>query len=248
MEVYRRGTCFIDYHQDVNVLHKNHCIVKGFGEPQVVLAGDSMAAHYLHEVYKFGERFSLPVSQINGTSCRPYIHSSMSDRCRNIQSLLVDAIKTSPAGSFIFISANWQGEFGNKREEFNKGVGNLLDTIYQSNAHTVIIGQSPNFASAPSFEILRHEFLGNSFNLRLNSDGQFMKVNAYLKALIAERNRSEQNSIIFIDPTEDICIGGAACNVSIQGVPLFIDDGHFTPFGASIAVGSKLKADQFLIK
>lgn len=248
MEVYRRGTCFIDYHQDVDVLHANGCIVKGFSEPQVILAGDSMAAHYLHEVGKFGLKLSLPVSQINGTSCRPYIHSNMSDRCKHIHALLLDSIKMSPSGSFIFISANWQGEFRIEREIFNKEVKNLLDIIYQSNAHVVIIGQSPNFASAPSLEMLRSEFVGNSFGTQLISDGQFVKVNAFLKTLIAERNQFERNRVIFIDPTEGLCGDGAACTVLTQGVPVFIDTGHFTPFGASVAVGSKLKADKFLIQ
>lgn len=234
MEIaYRRGTCFIDYHQDIQVLQQNACVKVPLHKQQVILGGDSMSAHYYLALKDFAIDMRLPLSQINGTSCRPYIHANMSVRCKSLLDMLDQSLALSPSGSYIFISAKWEKEFDTD-ENFRQNIRELIKKSAKSQARVIFIGQIPTYEVSPNEARLRLEMISGKADLNLETDQMYRPVNTFLRQEIDTQNL--QGNLVFIDPVSGLC-HGAVCNTfSPNGVPYYIDQGHLTPAGAKAAL------------
>lgn len=234
MEIaYRRGTCFIDYHQDIEVLQQNDCVKAPLQKQQIILGGDSMAAHYYLALKDFAAHMDLQLSQINGTSCRPYQHANMSTRCQKLLKMLQQTLALAPEGSFVVISAKWQKEFKTD-ENFQHNIRQLIERAARSSARVIFIGQIPTYAVSPNEAKLRLEMMDENVEPGLKPDDTYRPVNTLLRTSIDAQNM--RGNLVFIDPVAGLCSGSGCNTFSAKGVPLYIDQGHLTPTGAKAAL------------
>lgn len=218
-------TCFLMSDQAPSAWKEQECLLSNRHRPITLLLGDSFSAHLVPGIKANLQLLGDDFLQYSAASCAPIAdaESSWRPNCREWTQQALAAIKKYHVGRVV-ISAQWGGE----REHYHaffSGLRNTIAAIEASGAHVTVIGQSPVFNFWNVFDL----------QYRLNLHGRsFTNYRTFLKwgEGVNDDLRRNLPGVELIDPMPFLC-SRESCPVTENGVPLYIDGGHFSLEGSS---------------
>jgi peptidoglycan/LPS O-acetylase OafA/YrhL len=228
--LYRHHSCFLaegDVFEEV-------CLALASGKTNVLLWGDSLAAHYYHGFSETTDRQSVHLLQANQSECMPtLIAAGGKASCRSFAKQM-DAFFRERKPDLVIISAHWI-QYG-RPQWFDGMIADVKQTISRLNdagIPAVLLGPGPQFRGRlPSMLVRAH--------LR-NVDARFQDfvlpelfaLDQKMKAALPAHDRFSYISVL------DAACPGRQCPLTIDGVPLVWDAVHLTAQG-SVYVVAKL--------
>lgn len=219
--LWRNGVCFLDGSQTFDKWDAKKCaLTHGYNE-NVLLWGDSFAAHYVPGIIAYGTQVNANVYQYTAAGCPPVLKyfSYKLPNCEAFNAHALEIIKQLNIKKVI-LSARW-GLLT------TRGGFDLRDTIKQieaAGADVFVLGQSPEFGIDT-----------RSLAARLKDRSDWYAAN-YDEALEV-KIRTQSETAHYISPFEFLC-EKTLCSFKTSAGLLYVDYGHFSERGSLAAVNS----------
>ena len=219
---------------DPGVLERPQCMhgTAGTGNPDVLLWGDSHAAHYIGVLASVVERNGLSMRNASLSTCPPVLGKRESygmpayrEACAQFRGLIRDRIATYPV---VAIGAQWSVHGHNRHfwEDFER----TLDTLLAEGKRVVLLAEVPPFPNYDrhcEIRNLRYEFVDCVAAVTRTDEGTG-DANTRLAALAADRPGVE-----VLDIRDLVCRDGS-CTPYIDGQPVYFDTSHLSMTGSWI--------------
>jgi peptidoglycan/LPS O-acetylase OafA/YrhL len=191
----------------------------------ILLWGDSYAAHYAAGLEHESARLQGRVLQYTGMGCPPVLSFYRYDRphCIKFNQHALEIIDRNHIQRVV-LAAAW---FSYERHGVEQ-IGSTLAALHQRGVETILIGQSPAFFMDPALMALMRNQPSPAGAVE-HPVPEVDEVNAMLSA------QAREAGALFIDPTARLCTQGL-CPYLLDGVNLYIDGGHYTREGSVYAV------------
>lgn len=220
------GTCLlISGTQTYHDWRQDQCVRATGPGADILLWGDSFAAHYAPGVQEAGGRASGRVIQYTLQGCPPVQSANAWEDCRAFAAHAFEVIRAQRIRRIV-LAANWI-EYGPGALE---QIGPTLAILQRTGAEVTVIGQSPHFY-VPPFLIAARRGAVDAADFATASDPRGPAIN---RALAAQASRYGAR---FIDPLAHLCQRNF-CATRANHVELYFDSGHFTPAGSARATGA----------
>lgn len=232
---FNAGTCFLSTaHDDIRFFDKKQCINYDETKYNILLIGDSHAAHWNSALNQLAEP-NQTISQVTSSGCRPIMPLTGSKRCVDLMAFGLNELVKSYRFDKIILSARWE------ETEFE----NLRSTVNHLTAFTdklVVIGRTIEYkrdlprllATAGVDNIQNNVHYDYSF---------FSNMNEKFKKVVESNPRAS-----YVSLTDIICVSEKEpvhCKtITFEDIPLAFDYGHFTHEGA-LEVAKQWKEEQF---
>lgn len=218
---WQQGTCFLDGSQTFEKWDAHKCMLTHGHAENVLLWGDSFAAHYVPGIVAYGTQVGANVYQYTAAGCPPVL-KYFSYKLPNCQAFNAHALEliTQLDIKKVILSARWG--LLTSRGEFD-----LRDTIQRieaAGAEVFVVGQSPEFGIDVQ-----------SLAIRLNERSDWYAAN-YDEAL-EEKIRLQSEGAHYISPLDLLC-EKTLCSFKTSAGLLYMDYGHFSERGSLAAVKS----------
>jgi peptidoglycan/LPS O-acetylase OafA/YrhL len=218
------GTCFLSANQTWRDWDIVKCQRTSGHATNILLWGDSFAAHYVPGVVSRGEELSGNVFQYTAAGCRPILSffSYSQPHCHEFNLHVLELIPQLKIKRII-IAARWNSLRA-------RGVEDLRGTVEQLSQLGVtveVIGQSPEFPIDVQTLDYREADAARS--------GQRSWTLAFNPRINQQISNVVGKSATFIDPLPRLC-SGTICPYYGDAGFLYEDFGHFSAEGAKIAV------------
>ncbi len=217
----RRGTCFMS--DDNTVLNRKTCIKVTSDKHNLLLIGDSHAAHFYSAMHD-----SLPdinVSQVTASGCRPLVTATGLPRCtRVMQWAFNDLIDTGDFDTIV-LSAQWQAsEFASLKA--------TMEQLAPFTENVVVLGPTI------TYDLALPRLLARSY--RNGQEGKLLAdARNYddIKQLEEHMLRSlkpalDSTGARFVSVLDAVCPNSACDVLTDKNVPIQWDYGHYTHEGA----------------
>jgi peptidoglycan/LPS O-acetylase OafA/YrhL len=222
---YRYRSCFAP----VGDVFDDACLALVPGKTNVLLWGDSLAAHYFHGLSKTTDPQSLNILQATQMQCMPTLNVAQSNgSCRSLAGQ-IDAFFRDRKPDLVILSADWL-EYA-RPPRFDGMIADLNQTIARINATGIpvmLLGPAVQFKSRlPSMLMraqLRHiDPLPRDFVL-----SDIFALDQMMKAALPPHERFSYVSVV------DAVCPARQCPLTIDGgVPLAWDHAHLTAEGSA---------------
>jgi peptidoglycan/LPS O-acetylase OafA/YrhL len=218
------GRCFLSG-QPIDNWDASLCTLNTGHKDNLLLWGDSFAAHYAPGILRSRDILGVNVIQYTSAGCPPLLsyYSYRIPLCTSFNARALDLIKEHNV-RLVVLSARWDllGQHG--ADGFQK----TIETIRSLGAKVVVIGQSPQFG----LDV-------HSLAYRLRSNPPVNGISSWkttnYNPTIEESLRAQSVHATFIEPIKELC-DGDVCPYLIDGRFLFSDYGHFSAEGSEFAV------------
>jgi peptidoglycan/LPS O-acetylase OafA/YrhL len=191
-----------------------------------LLTGDSQAAHF---AYGLRDAFpDLDIKSISSVSCRPVMTPSIKkENCRWMANYVYQEYMKSADKNLTFIlSGAWGGGDETAQQWQMEQLANTIDLIHSKGANVIVFGQSPyysvDFPRLMAFSEKRPNLLEDHLER--------------WRVERAEENISKvaaSKGVKFVSLYEILC-PEKKCKTTLEnGVPMFVDRGHFSDEGAA---------------
>jgi peptidoglycan/LPS O-acetylase OafA/YrhL len=245
---YRMGTCFLEPNQPFSEYRKDVCLKSNPSKINVLLAGDSTAAHYfLGFAAELGPKFNL--MQMTVSSCAPFFGSKQ-PVIRGCDGMIADLrtlMKTHPPDVLI-VSANWRVSAENleinliapddyravttgSANEFEWSLHALLSELKTDGVPTILFGPSVEFTE-PLPTILLRQGSANAIDQREVLRGNIFAIDRDMRRIAAH-----YNNVTFVSVLDTLCPAMHCPLETESGEPLTWDPIHLTPAGSLLAAG-----------
>ncbi|WP_316786261.1 acyltransferase family protein [Pedobacter frigiditerrae] len=220
---FSRGICFKQDNKDI--FNYGECLTLSKNEKNILLIGDSHAAHLSESLREIFEKRNIHLLQASGGSCLPTIKKRKS-QCNEIFNEIFYKYIPSNATEIdgIILSGNWIAE------NHKTMVVDLKQTIsYLKNfgIPVVIVGQNENYKIAyPTLAAREHE-------LSANISSEYITPQSITTNDILKNNFSNVYIDIFSINNDH--------KLSVDYIPYIIDENHFSKYGADIVVNTIVK-------
>jgi peptidoglycan/LPS O-acetylase OafA/YrhL len=224
-EYWNQGKCFLDRNPDYRKWSAERCTLTHADEPEVLLWGDSFAAHYVPGIVANSPRIPARVLQYTAAGCPPILSyfSYARPRCAefNANALRIIAERNVKA---VILSARWT-------DLQSRGLDQLQSTLTALaplGVQVYVIGQSPQFSANVQVIAYRKgsRELGAVDRWKIFFDPA---INTELERYVGEAT--------FIDPLQRLCKDGE-CPYREGGRYLYEDAEHFSVYGSGLAVAA----------
>ena len=217
--VLRAGTCMLDERTTLDPA----CLQDEPGKPNVVLLGDSHAAHLW-----FGLKTVFPevnVLQLTGSSCQPTMErlASAYENCKVLLSEVFPRVMKDHRVDLVVLAGHWVQTGG-------EGAVAFADGLRAKGIPVLLVGPVPNYAR-PLPRLLQLGLLTNNplAPARFAVPGQFEIDRAIERDAQARR-------IPYISPLQLLC-PREQCRTLVGNVPLQFDSNHLTAEGSVFLAG-----------
>jgi peptidoglycan/LPS O-acetylase OafA/YrhL len=241
--IFHQRGCFIEPNDPVSDLNTADCLKFASDRQNVLLVGDSTAAHYYSALGDFlpPERYNL--LQLTSGGCAPFIDipQDVSKNCNQVNALLRDLLKDRRL-SGVVLSANWS--YYAQLGIFDAGLGATLSAAENAGIPTLLFGPSLEFPAPLATTLVKYELyhlpVGNMFK---PTEAAFA-ADDRLRGLA----RSYQN-IQFISVLKTVCDEDNCPLKADPETPIVWDSIHLTPEGSRYVVQKMKPAlDSFFSK
>jgi peptidoglycan/LPS O-acetylase OafA/YrhL len=224
--LYREGTCFIPKDAPADSYKPAACSEFADGQINLLLWGDSFAAHLVPGLEHDGRRYGVNVTQAAYGGCAPIpAFPENSSTCRAFGQKIWQIAKDKPFTA-VLLSADWAGY-----PEVLPQLERLVSELRSLPRHIVIVGPTmqypgglPNLLASRQFGILPASTTTRDWLYKPAFD---------LDAKMRERF-SRIPGVFYFSPLATFCPGGN-CPVLLDGnVPLLWDGSHFTKEGSEL--------------
>lgn len=220
--------CFLGDPQTHEDWGAESCFVTRGRGPNVLLWGDSFAAHYVPGIKHHAARLEADILQYTLSACPPVLgFDTMSNPpCRAFNDNVIEVVQKHDIKGVI-VSGRWDYAF--KRHVEPSEITASLARLRQLGVDVHVIGQSPMFGN--QVQTLFAQAGGTGTQPDASGHVVFgLDLNSKLAAALP-------NDVAFIDPLERMC-NLPACPYRYQGTFMMWDAGHFTVKGSELAVES----------
>ncbi len=220
----RPGTCFLRDNQPADEYDRDACY--GGASPDVLIWGDSFAAHLYRGVSGQASRANLTTGQATLSLCAPILNLSAyyTANCKEFNDHIFSLIRQDPPKTVI-LAGRWEVV---GLDDIAR-LGDTIAALKAAGSQVIVVGQSPIFA-APAYAMYIKA-------LHNNTVGSPVAENDYgpLNQRVAEV--AAQSGAAFFAPEQLFCNGGR-CRIQQDGALLFWDNSHLTEEGSDY-VGQK---------
>ena len=217
-DYFRPGECFLtSKHPDMSFFNKENCLVAQKGKDNILLVGDSHAAHWYAGLVA-NKKQNQTISQITASGCKPTISYLGKKRCSELMRYAFEQV--IPSGNFnkVIISARW------KMDDLS-WLLKTLDQIEGTKAEVTVFGPIIEYTQ-PLPRILAHSDFEEKL-VRTRKYDFIEKIDAEFEDKLSDRN-IEYKSVL-----DSICVNAVDCKTLVNGKPLQFDYGHLTLEGAT---------------
>ena len=213
---FREGTCFASG-QNGRFDH-DYCLKLSDTKRNVVLLGDSHAAHYWRPLQ---QRFpAINLIQATASSCVPTIGTEGQKRCTDLGGRVLGPLIDTGRIDRVVLAGRWRDEHAPK----------LLETIrylQRKGVKVIVLGPIVEYQGEFPDLLAREMKAGPVDEMDHYRVRELDDVDRRLEALIRPMGAT------YVSTREAECPGGKCALTAPDGVPLHFDYGHFTPSGAA---------------
>ncbi len=244
---YRTHSCFLGPEEPLSSYDFGACLTPVADKRNILLAGDSIAAHYSWGLRDYLPADNYQLMQLTTAACAPFVElqQGFSRNCNDANRLLREQIKArTPAA--VIISGNWRwyveayGRSGAPR--FDTYLGALLKEAEDAGVPVLLLGPSLEFPAPLAETLFKYE------RTHLPVGNALTPVEASFKADDVLRDIARAHpGVQYVSVLDAIC-SVRNCPTKIDPeTPIIWDIIHLTPEGSKFVV-SKLKPqlDAFL--
>ena len=222
--VYRRGTCFIDSHiQQVSDFDFNTCLTQSAIKPNVLLIGDSHAAHLwkaLADTYP-----NLNFMQATATGCKPVFESRGERPCVQLMDDIISRFIPQSHPDLVILAARWDfADIDNVKKTIAK--------IAPDSKSVYVFGPIVTYETSLPRLLAQAEVRGPSF-----VDAARVSDVPLIDSAFAQALHGVPTS--YVSLSHIICPSARACITHAKdGSPLQWDYGHLTYQGGLLLVNA----------
>jgi peptidoglycan/LPS O-acetylase OafA/YrhL len=230
---FEDGHCFIARAADWK---GEACLLNDYWHKKALLWGDSFAARYAYGLWK-SPLAGLDVLEYTSPQCPPILgyHASSRPECAAI-SAQVPALLAQHQIRTVILAANWSVYLRSRKLDL-EAIHATVRTLQSQGVSVALIGQSPVFSFA-----YPDEYFFETFGTAQSDSASYEAPLAIDPAFNRALERAAQPDFFF-DPLAVFCAGTALCRFKQGQSYLFVDDGHYSHVGSSLAVtGLELRA------
>ena len=215
------GKCFLRSESDFN----EELCIKMDGEKNVLLVGDSHAAHYFQALKSINR--DIGVSQFTSPGCPPIITKRRERRCNVIMGKVFNQIVNKYKFDVIIMAARWKPD----------SIAGLKETLLYLDGKAgeiIVFGPVIEYNQSLPMLLARNERQNNNKHegMQLVKSRRLAKIHK-LDSLV--KKAISGTTAKFISVLENMCINGK-CVTSIGDVPVSYDYGHLTTEGAELVL------------
>jgi peptidoglycan/LPS O-acetylase OafA/YrhL len=258
---YGIHSCFLEPDEPFSIYNFRECLTFSENKRNVLLAGDSTAAHYVPALREYLSLDSYNLLQLTSAACAPFVEVKQknSKNCNDINQLLRVQI-TNKRLSAIILSANWRwyvealkqpAQEGSRQQgdpiftsQFDVYLGALLSAAQDAGVPVLLFGPSLEFPVPLATTLFNYELthmpVGNAFA----PVEEAFKADDQIRGLA----RSYRN-VQFVSVLRTVCEDRLCPVKADPETPIVWDIIHLTPEGSKLVI-SKMKPqlDVFLSK
>jgi len=235
----RSGTCFLDPEQGPDAYDAERCFAKPGTRPDIVLWGDSFAAHYYPGLRAAFETRGISVAQATASACPPFLSYPVGGRphCEALNTYFFGLIEQLRPRVAI-LSTAWYGHVG-LPPQFDS----TLQRLIALNVEVVILGPTPAYRVPVPVILTKMLHWGHPAS---EVPKQYLWEGVF-------RNDAEMRAkyvmphVHYISMVDRICRGGV-CPMVMDGRPVHYDGGHFDPAAAVTIVETIKPAIETVLK
>ncbi|AMJ94142.1 lipopolysaccharide modification acyltransferase [Alteromonas stellipolaris] len=219
---FRPGICFLTKQQpDISYYKKDLCIAQSDSKENIVLLGDSHAAHWYSAIKEAINNETQTLTQITASGCKPTLDYKGEARCTELMKWAFSDVLYSESYDKVIISARW---------DLND-LKPLLETIknLESRGLTIVVLGPILEYSQPLPRLLAQP---NSKEKIMNSSmyDSIAKIDSkFSNALTIE-------GVEYFSILKTICTDKSKCITVSQNSPIQFDYGHLTTKGAELVL------------
>jgi peptidoglycan/LPS O-acetylase OafA/YrhL len=221
----REGTCLLYGPAiDARAWDVTKCVRTVGPGGEILLWGDSFAAHYSSGLDTEAGRVHGTVIQYTAQGCPPFL-AAVPNPCSEFNKNALDLISRRSI-SRVVLAANWSEYPARDVDE----IKTTLLELRRRNVLVVVIGQTPAFFTDPAVILARRgqaKVQDASAPIDVDAAGLNVRLSGYTAAAGGT----------FIDPISHMCPRGL-CTVRAAGQDLYLDYGHYTQEGSRRAVAA----------
>ncbi len=228
--LYRVGSCF----EPAGGVLDESCLALAPGKTNVLLWGDSLAAHYFHGLSRIADPQSQNILQATQAACMPTFNAAAQGTaaCRDFATQM-DSFFATHKPDLVILSADWL-EYS-RPPRFDGMIADLRQTIAKLNASgisVVLLGPAVQFRSRlPSMLMRAHlrqvEPLADDFVLP-----DIFVLDRTMQAALPAHEKFSYLSVL------DVVCPARQCPITIDGgIPLAWDHAHLTAEGSVYVMG-----------
>lgn len=244
---YRTHSCFLQPDEPLSAFDMKDCLRSVANKRNVLLAGDSIAAHYDWGLRSYFPSDSVQLLQLTAASCAPFVELDQAKvrSCNEMNQLLRAQIKARRFTGLI-LSGNWRvySEFYGRRDatSFHDYLRSLLAAADEAGIPVLLLGPSLEFPAPLAATLFNYE------RSHLPAGKSFMPIEGAFKAddRMREIARSYP-SVQYVSILDAIC-RARECPLKVAPeTPITWDIIHLTPEGSRFVVAQlKPQLDAFL--
>jgi SGNH domain (fused to AT3 domains) len=224
-ELYREGSCFLRADQVVSDYSRQDCYDHVEDKRNVLLWGDSHAAHYLSGMRKLPDTH---VMQANLSSCPPLLGYDAKARpqCRSFNEMVAEMIRSRPPDVLI-LSAAW---YFMSAEEVLAHIASTVERVRRPGMRIVILGPSIAYDQQLPKLLLLGFFRGDQAN------DMESHIQPNLRSLDLELSRRvpQIEGVRYVSVLKAVC-GNKPCPIYANPqVPMQWDTSHLTVEGSDV--------------
>ncbi|MFZ8200621.1 acyltransferase family protein [Alteromonas portus] len=218
-DYFRKGECFLTtQHPDISFFQIDTCIKTEKGKENIVLIGDSHAAHWYSAMNELiGKDQTL--SQITASGCKPLLNTAGEKRCTDLMKWAFDDVLIKGNVDTVILSARWK----------KKHLDLLIRTIEELQAkkiEVIVLGPIIEYSQPlPRLLALSDDVLD------VYSSSKYDKISE----IDVEFKSAVSSKIVkYFSVLETACPHRASCITLVDGKPIQFDYGHLTENGARL--------------
>ncbi|WP_315774900.1 MULTISPECIES: acyltransferase family protein [unclassified Bradyrhizobium] len=229
---YRAHSCFLRPDEPPSAYDFDACLKPAANKRNILLAGDSLAAHYAWGLRSYLSSDAYHLLQLTSGACPPFVELKLSTsrNCNDVNQLLRDQIRAHRFDGVV-LSGNWRAYLETYGQPPARGVDRYLNALLaaaqEAGVPVLLLGPSIEFPAPLAPTLFNHEQthvpIGNSL---LPREGSF-KADDRLKEIASAYPLVQYVSIL-----DTIC-SKRRCPLTIDAeTPIVWDTIHFTPEGS----------------
>ncbi len=226
----RDGTCFLRPEQGFADYDRGECFTVDPRRRNVLLWGDSMAAHYLSGLGALAARDNFNLLQATASSCPPLLGVEIMERphCRDFNDHIGALIAANP-GLVVVLAADWdlpESRFGD--QAFVRALRSTLKKVADDGVRTIVLGPPIHWRQALPALLAEHaeRDAGPVDTRTLVVEEQFA---------LDERLKAALPGVPYISVLNTAC-PSRRCPAFAGNVPLSFDKAHFTREGSMLMI------------
>ena len=230
-ELFRQGTCFLRPEQSLTEYDRRDCFTVDPKRPNLLLWGDSMAAHYRPGLAAFAKARGIDLLQATASICPPILGIDIEGRpnCRAFNDGIAKLIEAHPEVTVV-MSADWvsyEPNFGVER--LTHALQSTLRWLVEHKIRTIVFGPSIRWRTEMPPLLARRaaENLDPHDTRALIVDAQFE----------ADKRMKSTLSVPYISILDTMC-PRRVCPAFAGNVPIAFDRIHLTREGSVLIIQS----------